>query len=395
MTLRWLVLTILTATAAAGAAAAGSDTQPVPVVVGEQASCSSDSDCQLNGVCVSGSCKCDPGWQGKQCGVLKLVPIPETAFFRQPGLSTWGGSVLYEPTDKLWHMWHSEIAGNCTLSQWRTTSQIRHATAPSAVGPWTPHEVVVTPEAHNPQVLRLADGTLLLFDSYGGYDTHWTPCKKDDRDYVLGPGDVEPPPCNDPGNGNLTIHVLPAGADLSSSTSWQRRSVPINYPCRSCNLTPSPVLINGTVYLMLHCDTDDKHNTCDLVMVKATDPIKGPYAAVSSRVWNSSEAPGHPEDPGMWVDRRGNWHVLLHNGPHGLHLWSGDGGMTFHTSNTEPFPFTVNVTVAGSQSPVKLARRERPVMVLDEHGLPSVLVTSAGMDSHDNVFTMTQMIDNS
>lgn len=357
------------------------------------ANCATDSDCQLNGVCQtsSGTCACDPGWEGDQCGVLKLIPAPKTAFFQQPGVYTWGGSILLNEPNS-WHMWHSEIAGNCTLKQWRTTSQIRHATASSAIGPWTPQEVVVTPEAHNPQVARLKDDTLILFDSYGGYDSHWQPCKH------TGPHEqghraalhVEGnPPCNNAGPGNLTIHVL---LPVPNPT-WQRRSVPIDYPCRSCNLTPSPVVVNNTVYVMLHCDPDDTHHICDLTMVKATDPINGPYERVNDRVWDSSEAPGHPEDPGMWVDKRGNWHALLHNGPHGLHLWSSDGGKTFHTTNKEPYPFTVNVTVDFSSKPVTLGRRERPVMFLDKNGLPYALVTSA--EGEGPTFTLVQMIQTS
>ena len=38
--------------------------------------CNSDLDCELNGKCISGKCKCYPGWQGPTCGSLKLKPAP-------------------------------------------------------------------------------------------------------------------------------------------------------------------------------------------------------------------------------------------------------------------------------------------------------------------------------
>ena len=56
---------------AAGVAAATAAAQTA-------AGCSTDEDCSLLGVCggkAAGVCLCDPGWQGPDCGQLKLAPV--------------------------------------------------------------------------------------------------------------------------------------------------------------------------------------------------------------------------------------------------------------------------------------------------------------------------------
>ena len=47
-----------------------------PPATAAASSCSSDEGCELNGKCLSGSCRCFPGWMGPTCGTLKLKPAP-------------------------------------------------------------------------------------------------------------------------------------------------------------------------------------------------------------------------------------------------------------------------------------------------------------------------------
>ena len=39
-----------------------------------EASCTSDEDCQLNGICSGGACHCNPGWTGAACALLDRRP---------------------------------------------------------------------------------------------------------------------------------------------------------------------------------------------------------------------------------------------------------------------------------------------------------------------------------
>jgi hypothetical protein len=64
--------------------------------------CRNNADCQLNGACVNGACKCDPAWTGARCQRLNLLPASINAGLQDPLLSSWGGSLLQNATDGTW-----------------------------------------------------------------------------------------------------------------------------------------------------------------------------------------------------------------------------------------------------------------------------------------------------
>ena len=55
--------------------------------------CEIDLDCELNGICANGHCKCDAAWSGRHCEVLNLLPAPKQNGYRQENISSWGGTV--------------------------------------------------------------------------------------------------------------------------------------------------------------------------------------------------------------------------------------------------------------------------------------------------------------
>ena len=93
--------------------------------------CKTDYNCSLNGECVSGSCKCDPGWLGSACQQLNLRPVVNGSGLDQlhakAQTSTWGGTVLHDNSTGKYHMWASEISRNCGLHRWVTNSVVAHA----------------------------------------------------------------------------------------------------------------------------------------------------------------------------------------------------------------------------------------------------------------------------
>jgi len=326
----------------------------------------------LNGACINQVCKCNSGWEGPVCGVLSLVPVQKNAGFRQADSSSWCGTILVDnqTTSIVYHLYVSEMGDHCTLDQvWRTDSQIVHTTATGdPTGPYTRVDVAVTPEAHNPQARRAPDGTYLLFDSYGGP----TSCPTETNKPTCTP--IKICPCVPPGNGQFTFHYAanPAGP-------WTPFSVTMPYPCHSCNLTPSAWFHpNGTLFVMFHCDPDQRHAICDLTMVSAPH-WKGPYTMVNNgdSVWNSAQAPGHTEDPFFWIDKNGMWHAIMHNDNHGVHIYSREGlNFTVATlNNSPPYPFTTDITIVGGQV-LSVARRERPWLLIDANLNPSLFVTS-------------------
>ena len=125
-------------------------------------SCTTDEDCQLNGDCVAGRCRCDDAWTGPTCSELHLLPVnPDRLGFYQSTTSSWGASVI--PYDGKYYMYVSEMALNCGLKQWTTHSQIVLAVSDHVEGPYKHYSVLQEAEAHNPTVVRDTDGGLLLF----------------------------------------------------------------------------------------------------------------------------------------------------------------------------------------------------------------------------------------
>ena len=82
------------------------------------------------------------------------------------------------------------------------------------------------------------------------------------------------------------------------------------------------------------------------------------------------------EDPTVWVDKRGGFHVLTHSGCQGRHGFSADGGLNWqYQQEGNGVAFGCGVRL-GNGTLVKTRRRERPHAVLDAEGR-LVAVTSA------------------
>jgi hypothetical protein len=67
---------------------------------------------------VAGVCKCDVGWTGASCGDLDLDPDPIVLYgsgsVADPHTSSWGGGPpAYDSSTGLYHLFVSELAGNC------------------------------------------------------------------------------------------------------------------------------------------------------------------------------------------------------------------------------------------------------------------------------------------
>ena len=136
------------------------------------------ADCSGGGDCVDGACRCDATWTGPNCEALHLLPIEAdaagwpfpNASWTVPALPTrvvdfpWGGAMAEEPAGTF-HLFFTEWLNHCpmTFNTFYTSTQIAHATAPTALGPWTRQRTVVPPAAGNPALSRAPDGTWLLY----------------------------------------------------------------------------------------------------------------------------------------------------------------------------------------------------------------------------------------
>ena len=101
--------------------------------------CSVDEDCNLNGLCDSGSgaCACDNQWDGADCGALALLPADPNGGYQRKGYSQWGGNPFFSEVDGKYHVFTVEMTHGCNIDQYITNSQIVHAesSTPGTVAP--------------------------------------------------------------------------------------------------------------------------------------------------------------------------------------------------------------------------------------------------------------------
>ena len=380
----------------------------VAAASGDGGPCTTSSDCGFLGDCVANRCVCDAGWGGVGCASLLLAPAPADAGLRQSASSSWCGTILAGPGSGTWTMLASDMS-NCTLDVWLSGSQVIVAESASPLGPFLPTgERAIRAEAHNPQALRAPDGTYVLFDSYGGPDAG---CSSTANLSTCTGGRACPPKMPKAGGvAPWLFHVA-----TSPAGPWTPVHTTVDFPCFSENLTPSPAFLpDGSLLLAFHCDAGGARAMGDLVLVRSPAWRTQPFARVGDVAWrvcgngaaNATCVQPHPEDPFLFSrasprDGRLSLHILLHNTPRGLHLFSDDGGATFALQQAlgaggaplAPFVYEDVIQQVGGAA-LTCQRRERPWLLLDARGAPTALVTAVLASSeHAGTFTHVQPVE--
>ena len=356
--------------------------------------CVVDDDCSLNGVCQQHSCVCDPGWIGPDCGALNLQPAtPGSSYNRTgEGVSSWGGKVVRDVTNaSLWHLFVCEFTGGCGLRFWAPMSRIiRAESSTGPAGPFTFAAEIVSMFATNPTLAHGADGTFLLY--YIGCPFPQPPvCES--PNFSCGPGDAL--------NGESGVSLL-TSRDLYS---WEPQgmvfngSAPTSWDADTSN--PSPlVLANGTVVLAYRgCPENctDASTTERIGFASAPSPA-APYTRLSAApIFDNPN-----EDPHVWQDSRGHWHLLMHSLEHGggwgsgpnvgRHAWARDvvGPWTFGSA-TLAYNTTVHFT---DGSVTTYSRRERPQLLWSDGSQPHPVMLTTGVQEigTDRSYTLCQPI---
>jgi len=327
-----------------------------------------------NGECSDGSCKCVPEWTGETCGELNLHPARPSpqAGYDELGVSSWGGSIVADETG-LYHMFVSRMEDGAGLSNWTKKSEIIHATSADAEGPYTYNQTILKAFAHGPTIRSLGVGKGYLLMHLGcGYA-------------INAPGKEL---CTQT---NVSIRTSPSVwgpwshsqqvflSSGSTDPSWHRFGF----------TNPAPwVLADGSIALAFRAISqadDDEH-----VSVAFADTPLGPY--VDNRMqpivseWS--------EDPFLWQDERGHWHMLVHtkgkDSPQGFedaaHLFSRDKSGPWTLSTVAPY--TQKVQFADGTSKL-LWTRQRPQLLLSPVGQPRFFSSAVQVDGKpDRTYTL-------
>jgi hypothetical protein len=323
--------------------------------------------CSLNGAeNADGSCSCYGPWIGTDCSFLSIGPTPAASGYGLvPALrSAWGGNVLVDAAG-VYHLYVAEMAENCSLVDWEVSSFVTHATAATPLGPFNKQGPSIGVWSHNPQVMRLADGTFAIFHIGSGEGGHPPNCSwgSDATGSALA---VAPPAAR---GGGSTVHV--------SQTLDGPWTPLLNSSIPSCN-NPAPLLHpNGTLYLV-----------CDSIAVFSAPGLDGPWQRVATLGPVPHDAPvGGYEDAFIWLDPRGNWHALFHVWSTEIlpnciytnvsaHAFSRDG-LDWFFSPIQPY----NSTVALDDGTTFITpTRERPKLFFGADGEPAYLYNGAVRD---------------
>ena len=307
--------------------------------------CRSDWDCSLAGVCLcSGRCRCDPWATGTDCSYLNLQPVVrERLGYLDKAHTSWGGNAVLG-ADGQWHLFVAEIAcvaphrRRCGLSNWKTRSQVAHAIASHPDGPYVRQGLILPPMHHNPTVHTVpgADATWWLYTT-----SDWA-------------GPIKVTSSRDQGQ------------------TWAKEMLVAPHQ------NPGPVLHRNGSMTLFHRrdDVELPGPTCSSEAIMAHRCAGPSHGCVEGGrpVFNHTG-----EDPSVFIDHRGNWHMLLNALPwmcvpkqqQGGHAWSRDG-VTWSEPRVGAYTTTVEFTDGGSTT---CDRRERPQMMLDPNGVPLALVT--------------------
>ena len=214
--------------------------------------------------------------------LLPFLPAPSSNGFRNESLWSWGGGVLL--VDGVYHLFASAFGGGCGLGAWGDASIAIHATAASAVGPFSLAGRALPFYHHNVQPVRAPDGTFLIF--------------------AIGMSPEPPPPkCGAP---PPPPHPHPLRHGFETVEAWSAASVdgpwaPVaGGPPNGRNLfngtNPAPVFDfsgNGTLYVF-------SHSSCCITASVAAS-WAGPYSAPRA-VFSVLDNSYVGEDPVVWYD---------------------------------------------------------------------------------------------
>lgn len=345
--------------------------------------CSTDEDCDLNGICTDNVCICDPGWTGVDCGRLDLRPGPRQNGYNltQNGTSSWCNSIIKDPVKQgIHHLIVSEFTHDCGLDYWTPYSRIIRAESTNGpLGPYEFKQEIAPSFAHNPSVVwdRTARNYLLY---YIGCPTEVS-TKCANKNFSCGPGNKI--------NGESGISLL-SSPNLRDWTAHGQVFSGANDGTWDADITnPAPLQrhagsLDGPLILLAYRGCPYNCSGTELINVAiAADPTD-PYKRLHPERPIFTE---NSEDPFIWTDKRGNYHILVHSllpdagfgdGPNvGCHAFSRSwqGPWTFNRKTT-----AFNTTVHFEDgSTMDYYRRERPNIFFSNDESMTPLFLSTGV----------------
>ena len=357
---------------------------PVAVSATWTSTCQTDEDCSLNGICIPfvKTCSCDSGWTSSDCGALDLQPATPNSGYNitSTGTSSWGSKIIHDPQNpKLFHLVLAEFTDDCGLDYWSPYSRIIRAESTTGpAGPYNFAQQVVPAFAHNPTVIYSPTDKKYLLYYIGCPQSPPSTCTS--PSFTCGPGNFI--------NGESGISVQ-SSPDLKTWTfegQILKGADDDTWDADVTNPSPLPLYTHNdqtAEILLAYRGCPYNCSGSELLNLATAPHYTGPYSKIQSQPIFS--APN--EDPFVWRDKRGHFHLLTHSlepeggfgdGPKvGRHAYSKtlEGPWTFN-NRTLAFSTLVEYTDGSS---VNFCRRERPQLFFSEDGEMAPLYLTNGV----------------
>eukprot|EP00658_Telonema_sp_P-2_P018376 TRINITY_DN1720_c0_g1_i1.p1 TRINITY_DN1720_c0_g1~~TRINITY_DN1720_c0_g1_i1.p1 ORF type:complete len:411 (-),score=54.34 TRINITY_DN1720_c0_g1_i1:39-1271(-) len=388
--------------------------------------CTSDADCELLGTCntANGTCACFAGFTGDSCGSVSFKPIasqrPEDYMvYPSPSAAaidnisfSWGFTALWDDETNAYHaIVNTGCCSETTCGVTVNGTLLVHVTAPSPTGPWARVGVAAPPTTFNPHLMREpSTGRILLYFRVNELDQARA-CLGDgttvDNSSTLSPYvnreslDADP---TEEGPTNMYV----AWSDSFTSQSWQVKKLKFIHPPAAHLSNPSVAASadgSGRMLMAFRYDRGSENDEANGFAWAAS--FDGPFHCSA----NLSYTSGNDEDPYIFQlpgRPATEWHILYHNGRHGLHAFSSDdGGNWSKTKINGTDAFTLDVALEEMGGEVySFSRRERPEILFDSSGKPAFLLNgvntkgptlpsggSADSNGFSRAFSFIQAID--
>jgi hypothetical protein len=252
-------------------------------VVFASAPCSTDLDCSLNGRCSSstGACACHKPWRGSQCEILgfKASSSVKTLVPQSNGTS-WGGSII-----KVNDTYHGYFCSTKSIPD-ITNAHIIHGSSPRIEGPYNFSGVV-----------GRAEGPSMIVQKFSNSSVQ----------YVLWSG---PDGHEDDGYGPVRVADQPEGPFTNVPFDFPRKDSKGHCTC----FDPAPMWLNDTWFVTCQIPDGSNHTrppyVTDLIIYHSAT-LAGPWQVYSNSTLHRPTGQWI-EDPFLWTDEQGNWHLLSH-----------------------------------------------------------------------------------
>jgi hypothetical protein len=299
-------------------------------LAGARAACDSALNCSLNGVCTpaTGVCVCDKPWAGASCGELAFAVTPAGAwniYNTSDPRNTWNGPIVAAPDGK-YHIFDPIYK----VGSLGGPTSILHGVADVVTGPWDwSRPELPTQGGENPAFITFTNAS-----------------------------------------SGATVYSMWMGGSVRLAASLDGPFVKIpNFAYPGGN--PAPVLHGGSFY-QTNQETSAVYTTRSL----APGSTWTKFADIDHGAFPPAAEHYHVEDPFMWVDKRGSWHIINHayknseyencgSSTASAHFYSADGKTWLTDPAVQPYGHTVQYDDGTSHTFTTL---ERPNLHFDASG---------------------------